>query len=87
MAKKVSGEPRAAKQNKVLYRCITENAITATSHEYSRRFGPGQIVDLDEALGDGSKLRDNVRKGTFEMIDPPPALKVKERDDDDTDRP
>lgn len=55
---------------RVLYRCIAENTVVAPKHEYSRAFGPGQIVDLEESIGDDLKLRDEVRPGTFKAIEP-----------------
>lgn len=72
MAKKTSKEPPVAKQKKLekkLYRCIAVNTVTAAAHEYSRGFGPGQIVDLEESIGGGLKLRDVIRPGTFEAVD------------------
>ena len=64
MGKKTPVESRAAKR-KTLYRCVADNTVLSTEHEYSRRFGPGQIVDLDEPIGGGLKLRDVVRDGCF----------------------
>lgn len=63
MAKPLAKQP-VAKKRRVLYRCIAETSIVAIKHERSRRFGPGQIVDLEELIGKGY-----VRSGTFEAID------------------
>jgi len=51
-----------------LYRCIAENTLQITRHECGRRFGPGQIVDLDESIGKGLKLREHVRHACWEPI-------------------
>jgi len=53
---------------KTLYRCIAENTTRGNRIEHSRRFGPGQIVDLDEEIGKGSKLREHVKRNCFVPI-------------------
>ena len=61
--------PPVAKTEKVLYLCVAENSVCVKAIEYGRRFGPGQIVDLDgEILSDGSKLRDHVRLACWRPI-------------------
>ena len=54
-------QPAIVKTEKVLHLCVAENSVCVKAIEYGRRFGPGQIVDLNETLSDGSKLRDHVR--------------------------
>lgn len=63
-------EPEAAPPitKKILYRCIAENSATVKSCEFGRVFGAGQIVDLDESLRDGSKLREHVKQNCFAPI-------------------
>lgn len=58
----------AVEKKPTLYRCIAENTVQIRALEYSRRFGPGQIVDLDEDVSNGSKLRDYVKYSCFEPI-------------------
>jgi len=53
---------------KTLYRCIAENSCTVKTLEYGRRFGPGQIVDLDELIPNGSELRRYVKLTCFAPI-------------------
>ena len=43
-------------------------AVQVSAIEYSRRFGPGQIVDFEELIGDGLTLGESVRPGAFEVI-------------------
>ncbi len=69
MAKRLPAKFVAANQRNALHRSIAENTVNATRFEYSRAFGPGQIVDLEESIADGVKLRDVVRSGAFEVID------------------
>ena len=57
----ITEQPTIVKSEKVLHLCIAENQICNKTLEFGRRFGPGQIVDLNETLSDGSKLRDHVR--------------------------
>ena len=85
MVKKPTREPRVSKPKKTLHRCLVENSVVAPAHEYGRRFGPGQVVDLEESIGDGLKLRDVVRDGCFEEIDVTP-LDQSEETNGDTDR-
>ena len=61
-------QPTVVKTEKVLYRCIAENSIYIRDREYGRRFGPGQIVDLDAPTGKGFTLREHVRLGCFAPI-------------------
>lgn len=60
--------PRPPKIERTLYRCIAENSVYVKTFEYGCRFGPGQIVDLDEEIGNGSKLRDHVRLTCWKPI-------------------
>lgn len=86
MAKIASRKLRAV-EGKKLYRCIAVTSVTAPDHEYSRSFGPGQIVDLEESIGGGLKLRGEVRPGTFEAVDSSVAPRTKGENDGDTNRP
>ena len=69
-------ELKTAEQSRVIettaatfYLCVAENQICNKTLEIGRRFGPGQIVDLDgEMLSDGSKLRDHVRLACWRPI-------------------
>ncbi len=71
LKKRVAPKPVVAPKPRLLYRCIAENTVQVPAIEYSRRFGPGQIVDLEELIGGKVKLRDVIRPGTFRMIEPP----------------
>ncbi len=62
-------QPIIVKTENVLYLCLAENSICNKTLESGRRFGPGQIVDLNnEMLSDGSKLRDHVRLACWRPI-------------------
>jgi len=71
MAKRLQKKPLpkkvAVKSAPTLHRCIAENTVQTT--EYSRRFGPGQIVDFEESIGDGLTLGNIVRRGAFEALE------------------
>lgn len=67
MDKPLPKKPLAKKQP-VLHRCIAETSVLSVRWNYSRRFGPGQIVDLEESIGDG-KLHNIVKPGTFKPIE------------------
>lgn len=61
-------EPRIVEKEKTLYRCTAENSLCIRKCEYGRVFGKGQIVDLDETLPDGSKLKSHIRNSCFEPV-------------------
>ena len=63
-------EPRVVETTPTptLYLCVAENSVCVKSLEFGRRFGRGQIVDLDEKIGKGSSLRDHVRQNCFKPI-------------------
>ncbi len=83
MAKKQPATPIAAKQRKLLHRCLVEASILSVEHGYSRALGPGAIVDIEEPVAPGLKLRDLIREEWFEAIEPPP---VREKNDGFRDR-
>jgi len=51
----------------VLYRCRAETSVVLPG--YSKAMGPGSIVDLDEEISPGQRLRDVIREDCFEPIE------------------
>jgi hypothetical protein len=47
-------------------RCLVE--ATARGHEWSVRFGPGQLVDLNAVVAPGLRVRDVVDPTWFEPL-------------------
>lgn len=67
-APEIAEQPTTVETEKVLHLCVAENQICSKTLEIGRMFGPGQIVDLNETLSDGSKLRDHVRLACWRPI-------------------
>ena len=65
---KTAEQSRVIETTATLYLCVAENSVCVKSLEFGRRFGRGQIVDLDEKIGKGSGLRDHVRQNCFKPI-------------------
>lgn len=70
----------------MLARCRAEVSVLSLRLEYSRRFGPGELVDLEEEIAPGVRLRTLVREDCFEELAPEVDEPKVEVDDDDTDR-
>lgn len=49
-------------------RCLVAAAILGSRVEFSRQLGPGQIVDLDEPMGELT-LKDFVKEQWFEPLE------------------
>ncbi len=74
------GKKRKEDKAPALARFLCETAITSPELEYSRQFGRGAIADLSEEIWPGRFLADEVRPGTYELIDaaadPAPELEL-----------
>ena len=66
MAKRL---PKVVVKSPALHRCIAENTVQIAAIEYSRRFGPGQIVDFEESIGDGVTLGKNIRHAAWKALE------------------
>jgi hypothetical protein len=53
-----------------LHVCLVETAVLAPGLEYSRAFGRGAVVDLNESVGPGIELVDLVRRDCFAPMRP-----------------
>lgn len=86
MAKRTRSERHSGQ----LCRCIAENTAQSLEHEYSRRFGRGEAVDLEEQIAPGVKLKALIREACFEELpaDSQAESMAKELEDDNgnTDR-
>lgn len=73
-----------------LYRCLTDCAVQSIPHEYSKAFGTGAVIDLNDPVTEGVTLGDLLKdkkgdlpEGLFQRVEPPaplepPAVRVTE---------
>lgn len=70
-------------------RCRVEASVISTQHGYSKALGSGALVNLDETVCPGERLRDHVKDEWFdpperkeEKTEPGPEPRINEESDD-----